>query len=210
MDASFDLTSSSIHIPFACRVSECSLYGTMILGQTLALAPAVTAAFIASHRIFKIADRRSRIQSPTICNAARRPDRSGTVHFEDVDFAYPTRPHVQVLNGLGLHVTEGQTVALVGASGCGKSTCVQLVQRLYDPDHGRIWLGLDDIARDIGIGDLRSKLSIVSQEPTLFDRTIAENIGYGEVGQTLTIDDIMSAARMANIHEFIVALPMVS
>lgn len=92
---------------------------------------------------------------------------------------------------------------------CGKSTCIQLLQRLYDPKNGRIYLGLDDISRDISLSDLRSKLSIVSQEPVLFDRTIAENIAYGDNSKVVDMTDIISAAKTSNIHDFIVSLPMV-
>lgn len=181
----------------------------MMLGQSLAFAPAFTAAFIAGHRLFKTIDRKSSIISPELYNQNRRPDKGSTALFKQVDFRYPTRPDIQVLNGLNLEALEGQTVALVGASGCGKSTCIQLLQRLYDPENGRIYLGLDEISSDISINDLRSKLSIVSQEPTLFDRTIAENIAYGDKNDTFHMQDIITAAKTANIHDFIAGLPLV-
>lgn len=84
-----------------------------------------------------------------------------------------------------------------------------MLQRFYDPEQGRINVGLDEISRDITLTDLRSKLSIVSQEPTLFDRTIAENIAYGDNSRNVTMDEIISAARIANAHNFIVQLPQV-
>ena len=93
--------------------------------------------------------------------------------------------------------------------GCGKSTCIQLLQRFYDPEQGRIKVGLDEISSDITLKDLRSKISIVSQEPTLFDRTIAENIAYGDNSRKVTMDEIITAARTANAHNFIVQLPQV-
>lgn len=182
----------------------------MMLGQSLAFAPAFTAAFASGHRLFKTIDRKSQIISPDIYNLNRKPDKGSTALFKQIDFRYPTRPDVQILNGLNLEATEGQTVALVGSSGCGKSTCIQLLQRLYDPENGRIYLGLDEISRDISIKDLRSKLSIVSQEPILFDRTIAENIAYGDNSEKFHMQDIMSAAKTANIHDFIAGLPLVS
>lgn len=181
----------------------------MMLGQTLAFAPAFTGAFVAGHRLFKIIDRTSSIISPDIYNLNRKPDKGSTVVFKQVDFRYPTRADVPVLQSLDLDVLEGKTVALVGPSGCGKSTCIQLLQRLYDPENGRIYLGLDEISRDLSINDLRSKLSIVSQEPTLFDRTIAENIGYGDNSQKVEMYDIMEAAKVANIHDFVTSLPLV-
>lgn len=77
------------------------------------------------------------------------------------------------------------------------------------PDNGRIFVGLDEISRDVTLSDLRCKLSIVSQEPILFDRTIAENIAYGDNSRMIDMIDIIEAAKMSNIHDFIVSLPMV-
>ena len=191
------------------RVSEALLYGTMMLGQTLAFAPAFTGAFVAGQRLFKIIDKKPMIISPTMYNLSRMPDKSSNVSFKNIDFRYPTRTQVTVLRSLCLEVPEGKTVALVGSSGCGKSTCIQLLQRLYDPENGRIHLGLDEISTDISIKNLRSKLSIVSQEPTLFDRTIAENISYGDNLRSVNIYDVIEAAKVANIHEFIASLPLV-
>lgn len=180
----------------------------MMLGQTLAFAPAFTAALVAGQRIFKVIDAQPNVVSPDVANRARKPDKGGSALFRQIHFRYPTRPKLQILNGLDLEVVEGKTVALVGASGCGKSTVIQLLQRLYDPEQGRIYLGLDEISRDISIAELRAKLSIVSQEPILFDRTIAENIAYGDNGRSVDLFDVMNAAKTANIHEFIAGLPL--
>lgn len=166
-------------------------------------------AFLAGHRLFEIVDRQSQIKSPEIYNLNRKPDKGSNVLYKQIHFNYPTRPNMKILQNINLEVPEGKTIALVGPSGCGKSTCVQLLQRLYDPDNGRIYLGLDEISRDISLSELRSKLSIVSQEPILFDRTIAENIAYGDNSRDVDMIDIIDAAKTANIHEFIVSLPMV-
>lgn len=181
-----------------------------MLGQTLAFAPAFTAALAAGHRIYKIVDQQPSIRSPNISNLARKPDKGSSVVFKQIDFRYPTRPDVQVLSGLNLDVAEGLTVALVGPSGSGKSTIIQLLQRLYDPENGRVFLGLDEISSDVSLEDLRSKLSIVSQEPILFDRTIAENIAYGDNSREVDLFDIMQAAKTANVHDFIAGLPLVN
>lgn len=93
--------------------------------------------------------------------------------------------------------------------GCGKSTCIQLLQRLYDPEQGRIHIGLDEISSDITLKNLRLKLSIVSQEPTLFDRTIAENIAYGDNSRKVTMEEIIKVAKIANAHNFVIQLPQV-
>lgn len=202
------VANEGVHFKNIIKVSEALLYGTMMLGQTLAFAPAFTAAFVSGHRLFKIIDRQSSIISPEVFNINRKPDKGSTVVFKNIDFRYPSRPDVPVLSSMNLEVMEGKTVALVGPSGCGKSTCIQLLQRLYDPENGRIYLGLDEISRDISIKNLRSKLSIVSQEPVLFDRTIAENIAYGDNSNRVDKTDIIDAAKMANIHDFIAGLPL--
>lgn len=181
----------------------------MMLGQSLVYAPAFSAAFLAGHRLFKIIDRQPEISSPAIANRRRRPDKKHDIHYKRVEFSYPTRPDVPILRGLDLDVIEGKTVALVGPSGCGKSTCIQLLQRLYDTENGRLYVGYDEVSTDISLSDLRSKLSIVSQEPVLFDRSIAENIAYGDNRRTVPMSEIIDAAKVANVHNFIVSLPAV-
>ncbi|CAF3777464.1 unnamed protein product [Rotaria sordida] len=102
---------------------------------------------------------------------------------------------------------KGQRIALIGASGCGKSTVIQLLERFYDPVQGRICLDGVDI-RQLNIQWLRSCLGLVSQEPILFDLTIAQNIAYGR--EKTSTEDIIDAATKANIHDFIQRLPQVS
>lgn len=83
------------------------------------------------------------------------------------------------------------------------------MQRLYDPEQGRVYIGLDEISSDISTKDLRSKLSIVSQEPVLFEKTIAENIAYGDNSREVSMDEIIAAAKVANVHNFIIQQPLV-
>lgn len=191
------------------RVTEALLYGTMIMSQTLVFLPSFSAAFVGAHRIFEIIDRVPLISSPSVANKSRKPDKNNDIVYKKIDFRYPTRPDVPILKDFNLNIIEGKTIALVGPSGCGKSTCIQLLQRLYDPEHGRIYIGLDEISSDISLKNLRSKLSIVSQEPVLFDKTIAENIAYGDNSREVAKEEIINAARVANIHNFIIQLPLV-
>lgn len=114
-----------------------------------------------------------------------------------------------VLKGLDLSIIEGKTVALVGPSGCGKSTLLQLLQRFYDPFHGTVNIGNEDI-KDMTLQKLRLQLGIVSQEPNLFDRTIEENIAYGDNTRLVTKTEVIEAAKSANIHTFVASLPLVS
>ncbi|GFR64849.1 multidrug resistance protein 1 [Elysia marginata] len=128
----------------------------------------------------------------------------GFIKFQNVHFSYPSRPDVKVLNGLDIEAKPGQTVALVGASGCGKSTTVQLMQRFYDPHQGKVMIDNNDV-RDLNIKWLRGHIGVVSQEPVLFATTIAENIRYGKEG--VTMDEIIQASKNANAYDFIMSLP---
>ncbi|GAB0096239.1 Multidrug resistance protein homolog 65 [Sergentomyia squamirostris] len=190
------------------KVSDSLLYAAMMLGQSLAFVPSLTAAFLAAHRLFQIIDRKPIIQSPKDINDNKRQEYESTVTYASVEFSYPTRSEVPVLQGLDLKVLSGKTVALVGPSGCGKSTCVQLLQRFYDPDNGRIFLNSEEISSEIEIPNLRGKIGIVSQEPVLFDRTIAENIAYGDNSKEVSLAEVIEAAKQANIHSFITSLPL--
>lgn len=131
------------------------------------------------------------------------------MRYKNVFFSYPNRPDVGILKGLNLSILKGKMVALVGPSGCGKSTIVQLLERFYDPTSG--YINADD--REIGemnLHALRSHLGIVSQEPNLFSKTISENIAYGDNSRMVSRQEVISAAKQANIHTFITSLPMVS
>lgn len=185
------------------------LGSTILISQVVCFAPTFTAAIVGAHRLFQIIDRKPTMKSPNTDNKMHEINQSHNIEYENIDFHYPTRPDVQVLKHFNLKVHEGSTIALVGSSGSGKSTCIQLLQRFYDPSHGHIFLGLNEISKDISLKDLRSKLSIVSQEPVLFDKTIAENIAYGDTTRKVPMDEIIDAAKMANIHDFVVQLPMV-
>ena len=129
------------------------------------------------------------------------PELRGDVELDDVWFAYDGEP---VLRGLSLKVRRGQTVALVGASGGGKSTTVDLLMRFHDPQRGRVLIDGRDL-RTIDMDDYRSHTAVVSQQPFLFNTSIRENIAYGKPGATMA--EIEAAARAANIHDFIATLP---
>jgi len=130
------------------------------------------------------------------------PDKLGRIEFENVGFRYRNGP--QIIQGFNLTVEAGQTIALVGATGGGKSTLVNLLCRFYEPTEGRILLdGVD--YRDRSLGWLQSNLGIVLQQPHLFSGTIGENIRYGRLEATR--EQIQEAARLAGAHDFIAALP---
>ena len=128
--------------------------------------------------------------------------------MENVTFHYPARPELQVLNALTVSLNPGQTLALVGPSGCGKSTVVSLLERFYEPQSGCLKVDQQDI-RDLNIRWLRQNIGIVSQEPILFDTSIAANIRYGANFREVSDEEVIAAARAANIHNFIESLPKV-
>ena len=130
----------------------------------------------------------------------------GDVEFRNVEFRYPARDDVKILNNLNLKVKSGQTIALVGASGSGKSTCIQLIQRFYDPIYGSILFDGIDLTQ-LNLKWLRTQIGVVNQEPILFATTIAVNIRMGR--EDVTQEEIEIAAKNANAHEFIMNLPEV-
>ena len=134
---------------------------------------------------------------------------NGEIDVNDTIFHYPSRPEVNVLQGLSVSVKPGRTLALVGPSGCGKSTVVSLIERFYDPVAGSLTLDGSDL-RELNLQWLRTKIGIVSQEPVLFDTSVADNIRYGANFREVSDDEIVEAAKAANIHSFIDSLPQVS
>jgi ABC-type multidrug transport system fused ATPase/permease subunit len=132
------------------------------------------------------------------------PSGGVSVRLEDVHFRYPSRADLPVLRGVSLEAKPGERVALVGASGAGKSTVISLLLRFYEPDSGRIIIGGRD-ARELDVAALRAHMAIVPQEVLLFGGTIRENIAYGRPGAS--DEEIRDAARRANCAEFIESFP---
>ncbi|KAH7906382.1 P-loop containing nucleoside triphosphate hydrolase protein [Hygrophoropsis aurantiaca] len=131
-----------------------------------------------------------------------RPQIAGDLVFNGVSFAYPTNPDVPVLKNLSMKIADGECVAIVGGSGCGKSTIAALLQRLYEPDVGTIAVGLNDL-RATDVTHLREHVAVVSQNPHLFDASIRENIAYGRAEGV----DVVCAAQAAHVHDFVMGLP---
>ncbi|KAK9717392.1 hypothetical protein K7432_006257 [Basidiobolus ranarum] len=131
----------------------------------------------------------------------------GSLSLEDVKFHYPTRPDVNIFDGINMKINPGNTIALVGPSGCGKSTVIALLERWYDVSGGRITIDGHDL-RDIQLSNVRSYMALVGQEPVLFDMSIGENIQYGiPDGQHMDHAMVVAAAQAANIHDFVTSLP---
>jgi ATP-binding cassette subfamily B protein len=160
----------------------------------------MTRAFAGAERVFEVIDTEPEAyQDP---KAVRMPDMRGDISFREVTFGYDkSKP---VLHDISLDVAAGEMIGLVGKSGVGKTTTVNLIARFYDVDHGSIAIDGVDLHK-INLRDLRQQIGIVLQEPVLFSGTIADNIGYGKPGAKF--EEIMEASRLANAHNFIVAKP---
>jgi ATP-binding cassette, subfamily B (MDR/TAP), member 1 len=157
----------------------------------------------AAYEIFNIINRKPEID--TLSSEGKILDSlEGDIKFYDVEFNYPSREEVKVLKKINFNIKSGTTVALVGSSGCGKSTCIQLLQRFYNPLNGSI--SINDVnINDFNIQWLRSQIGVVNQEPILFETTIKENISFGK--PDATDQEIQLAAKNANAHNYIMKLP---
>jgi ATP-binding cassette subfamily B protein len=156
----------------------------------------------ATERLTEILDTETTIREAAQPKALPVPA-LGTVTFDNVDFSYNgTEP---VLHGLDFTVGRGETVALVGASGSGKSTTLSLLQRFYDVTAGAILVDGIDI-RDVRLSDLRQRFAYVEQEPIIFAGTIAENIRFGK--PEASDAEVEAAAKAALVHDFVLDLPL--
>jgi len=160
---------------------------------------AVHQGLAGAERVFEILDEAPEIADKTDSQVARPFSKS--IQFHQVSFAYKDAP---VLKGVDLRIEAGQRVALVGMSGVGKSTLVDLIPRFYDVRAGRVTIDGVDV-RDLTVPSLRAQIGIVTQHTFLFNDTIRNNIAYGEPGRGM--EDIIAAAKAANAHEFILTLP---
>ncbi|GAA0149865.1 ATP-binding cassette [Lithospermum erythrorhizon] len=152
--------------------------------------------------VFKVINRKPRIDSNSKGKTFNTIN--GKIDIVDVYFSYPSRPETLILDGFSLSIPAGKVVALVGSSGCGKSTIISLVTRFYDPTKGQILIDNHDI-KDLDLKFLRRNIGLVSQEPSLFSGTIEDNIKVGDINAN--DQQIQNAAIKANAHSFISQLP---
>eukprot|EP00271_Cylindrocystis_brebissonii_P007435 TRINITY_DN20981_c0_g1_i1.p1 TRINITY_DN20981_c0_g1~~TRINITY_DN20981_c0_g1_i1.p1 ORF type:complete len:1281 (-),score=259.90 TRINITY_DN20981_c0_g1_i1:445-4287(-) len=179
------------------------IIGGLSLGQAAPNLTAFAKGKAAAYHIFQMIERVSAIDSDNL-DGATPASIEGRLDLQDVHFAYPSRPDAPIFQGFSLHIPAGKTMALVGASGSGKSTVVGLIERFYDPSTGSVMLDGIDIKR-LQLKWLRQQLGLVSQEPALFATTIKANILYGKEGGTE--EEMFEAAKAANCHNFIMGLP---
>ena len=183
------------------------IFGAQSAGTIFSFAPDMGKAKQAAKELKILFDRVPPIDSWSL-DGERVEHMEGNIEFRDVHFRYPTRPEQPVLRGLNLTVKPGQYVALVGASGCGKSTTIALMERFYDPLAGGVFVDGKEIS-SLHLNDYRGFLALVSQEPTLYQGTIRENILLGADREDVPEEAIVQACKDANIYDFIISLPYV-
>jgi ATP-binding cassette subfamily B protein len=158
-------------------------------------------ASASGQRIFEIMDAESDVKDKP--DAKTLPAVNGTIEFEKVNFHYAGNP-TPVLQDVSFIAEPGQTIALLGATGSGKTSIINLIPRFYDPNAGRILIDGHDV-RDVTLDSLRSQIGIVLQETTLFSGTIRDNIAFGKPDATM--DEVIEAAKSAAAHDFIMSFP---
>ena len=180
-----------------------AVFGASSLAQLSEVWSELSAAAGSAGRITELLSIAPGIVAPAHPIAMPVPAR-GQVNFEGVNFAYPTRADGQIIHGLTLSVAPGETVAIVGPSGAGKTTVFQLLMRFYDPTGGRIRIDGVDL-RDADPTDVRARIALVAQEPVIFGATVADNIAFGHPDADRSM--IVEAAKRAAAHDFIEAMP---
>ncbi|XP_061354281.1 ABC transporter B family member 1-like isoform X2 [Gastrolobium bilobum] len=179
------------------------MIGGLALGQSAPSMAAFTKARVAAAKIYRVIDHKPGIDRNSE-SGLELETLTGLVELKNVDFSYPSRPEVLILNNFSLNVPSGKTIALVGSSGSGKSTVVSLIERFYDPSSGQVLLDGHDV-KNLKLRWLRQQIGLVSQEPALFATTIRENILLGRPDANQV--EIEEAARVANAYSFIIKLP---
>ncbi|WP_171120401.1 MULTISPECIES: ABC transporter transmembrane domain-containing protein [unclassified Ruegeria] len=182
------------------------IYSIIMAGSVAALSEIwseLQRAAGATERLVELLNAQDTVTDPISASHLPTPVR-GEINFDQVTFHYPARPDVVALDHLSLSVKPGETVAFVGPSGAGKTTVIQMIQRFYDPDSGRVSLDGVDL-RDLDRSDFRSHMALVPQDPIIFAASARENIRFGRLDASDA--EVESAARAAAAHDFISALP---
>ncbi|KAG0477928.1 hypothetical protein HPP92_012647 [Vanilla planifolia] len=173
------------------------------VAETVSLAPEIVRGGESIRSVFSILNRSTRIESDDP-EAETVVSIRGDIEFRHVDFAYPSRPEIPIFKDFNLRIRAGQSQALVGPSGSGKSSVIALIERFYDPTAGKVMIDSKDIRR-LNLKSLRLKIGLVQQEPALFAASIFDNIAYGKDGASR--EEVIEAARAAHVHGFVSDFP---
>ncbi|CAD5117759.1 DgyrCDS6505 [Dimorphilus gyrociliatus] len=176
------------------------------LGRSAGMSIEYKKAKTSAKKIFRMLDRVPLIDGVSENAGKQLENFRGAISFKGIDFAYPMRSKSKILRDFNLEISPGTTIALVGSSGAGKSTITVLLERFYEIEKGLIAIDGENM-KNLSVSDVRSKMAIVTQEPILFGRSIAENIKYGLSEKDVSEELIIEAAKQANIHDFIESLP---
>ncbi|CAM6121645.1 unnamed protein product [Calypogeia fissa] len=171
--------------------------------ETLAVTPDLIKGGQAVTSVFEVLDRETCIE-PEDPNGEHVTHLLGDIELKNVTFAYPSRPNVTIFKNLSLKVRAARSLALVGASGSGKSSVIALIERFYDPISGQILINGKDIKK-YNLRSVRKHIALVQQEPALFATSKYQNIVYGKDGASEA--EVIEAAKAANAHNFISSLP---
>uniref|UniRef100_A0AC34QR34 Uncharacterized protein n=1 Tax=Panagrolaimus sp. JU765 TaxID=591449 RepID=A0AC34QR34_9BILA len=176
--------------------------GSTALGGALPHLSSISMATGAARLVLSVINNKPKID-PYSQNGIIPSRVKGSIEVNNVHFRYPLRSDVKILDGISLKIRPGESIALVGSSGCGKSTIINLLLRFYDPENGFIKLDGHDL-RELNVKALRDSIGVVSQEPILFDGTLEENVLLGnEFGSR---EDVIRCLKMANAYDFITKL----
>ncbi|BGP40022.1 hypothetical protein JCM10450v2_004002 [Rhodotorula kratochvilovae] len=186
------------------------VFASIEAGHVFAYVPDASSFFGAARSFLELEDSQPEIDAEDTTSGKDfdLATAQGHIRFENVHFRYPTRPYVPVLRGLDVEIKPGQFAAFVGASGCGKSTSIQLITRFYDPLGGKVLVDGQDIST-LNVQSYRRGLALVSQEPTLYAGTVRYNVALGAYipAEQVTQEQIEQACKDANIHDLIMGLP---
>jgi len=182
------------------------IYAVMVAGAVGALSEIwgeIQRAAGATERLAELLGAEDPVRDPAQPAVLARPVR-GEIGFENVTFHYPSRPNASALDAVSLSISPGETVALVGPSGAGKTTMIQLIQRFWDPEQGRVTLDGIDL-RSLTRADFRRAMALVPQDPVIFAASARENIRFGR--PEASDAEVEAAAHAAHAHDFLTALP---
>jgi ATP-binding cassette subfamily B (MDR/TAP) protein 1 len=193
------------------------LFSAQAAGQIFSLAPDIGRAKGAASRVFALHDQKptiditspstSTLPQPTTSAMSDKQEARGSIAFRNVCLAYQSRLDAPIFTNLNLTIKAGETVALVGRSGAGKTSMISLMERFYDPTSGSILLDGVDI-KTVPVSQHRARLSLVAQDPDLFSGSVAFNVGLGaRPGHVATREEVIEACKAVGIHEFISSLP---